>query len=638
MFKTIRPKPGQGVIDLSTRQRFLQKKLGIKVARSKLLDSVNPENENSSENTWFDSESSIPPLLFRRGEEQTNIENNGGENLSRGDYSQVVSGTPVYKSVTFLNDEVVLASNSNLQIDAIRLPVNFQSRSNIAQGDASRRLNDFRGTLVANQLGNPCQSSMNACMELKSLSNGQSFVAGSPSGDLEIFATEREFTWTKERFEHCLSSRKVEPKVRTVLRHDHVDEKFLRMVLHLGAPRRRYYRNFTNAKLSLQTLISDLSASNSALRYELSEIPDWDMNSSLLDTEYQTSRVVENKINKCSWDFREIGSTLLAAHVHPQKDCFSIHTIDNNVQYIQNRNGNASSKHTGNAKPLVCLDTKPCSSHRKMLEDIVSVCFVGDWGIATAHTLVGRRPGNSRKEVMNILKFWDRRMIVKNSIKKSTVNLISFPCVESVPLMPTRHRITGSEKVELFEESPPYHHHHLPIVGLFAGAENSNTIAISFHGSGNVQNAPCDITKDLFVDAINLSITRTVRLTSIQNTTQLHLPVFSADIDFMARYFCQDTKGVHSVDDEEMILLYDLSTTSLPDTMEINDYSTTRQRKRKHYNNEKEILQNHHNANTILPLKLFDEYGLASSFTCIGMNGSGTRIAVGSLDGDLFMY
>jgi len=344
-------KPGQGVINYSTREGVARRQFGVKLARRKLLDSAkNLQQEHEKNGTiWIDMDSSMPPLLFHRMERSDDEANRSDENALQGNIPPLLVGgsSPIYRNVAFLNDEVVIASTTNGLIDAVRLPDGFDIKADGSefQGSHVEIKRKRRGKLIADQLGNPVQGSVNTSIKLRSLSNGQSFVAGLPSGYLQIFSTERESTWCRQRFKQQQIS---EMKYN----HEKGDETFIRMILQIAPPRRRYLRDCTHAKLSLQGLITSWTSGKLSEQYGLSEIPDWDLNSSPL---HHTGN--SEDFNESSWDFRKSGSTLLSAHIHPQKDCFSIHTIDENVRYAKDLNNSSSATCLGDTKPLICLDT-----------------------------------------------------------------------------------------------------------------------------------------------------------------------------------------------------------------------------------------------------------------------------------------
>lgn len=648
---------GQGVIHFSTREVVVRRQLGIKLARRKLLDSAkNLQREHERNGTiWIDNNSSMPPLLFRRRDE---VVNRSDENNFQGNIHPLLpSGSPIYKNVTFLNNEVVIASTTNWLIDAIRLPddgLNLKADCPEFDGPHVENTRQRCGKLIADQLGNPVQGSANPSIKLKSLSNGQSFVAGLPSGYLQIFSTERESTWCRQRFEHDGKLRAAMPQRSEIMyNHGKGDVTFIRMILQIAPPRRRYWRDCTDAKLSLHGLITSWSSAKLSERYGLSEIPEWDLSSSPLHTWNQTCN--SGDFNESSWDFRKAGSTLLAAHVNPQKDCFSIHTIDENVRYAKNLGNSPSATCVGDTKPLICLDATSRDNYCKMYEDITGICFVGDWGIATAHTLrAGLRYDSATKEVINLLKFWDRRLIAEKNYhrqRETAVKLISFPDTSTVSLSTAIEQcIVGlrpeqqtSEIVKVSGKLPSRCTHPLPIVGLSAPfGENSNSICVSLHGSKNFQAIePSYSTEDLLLDAVDPSIKKSIKLMSSVRNTLYHLPAFSTDLNFMARYYCQSLKENNIDTEEEMILLYDLSRATIPASMQVNDYCTDgkKENKRKRNKNAKAASQCMvGDSYGTLPVKLLDEYGLSSGATCFGLNDNGTSVVCGSSDGDLFIY
>jgi len=162
--------------------------------------------------------------------------------------------------------------------------------------------------------------------------------------------------------------------------------------------------------------------------------------------------------------------------------------------------------------------------------------------------------------------------------------LVSFPQDEVVSLstdveqciVRLRPQQQASEIVELFGKLPSQCTHPLPIVGLSAPfGENFNSICVSLHGGRKFSNTkPWYLTEDFLLDAANLSIKKSIELMSSVPNTLRHLPDFSVDLNFMARYYCHSSKENNADTEEEMILLYDLLRAVIPASIGANDYST----------------------------------------------------------------
>jgi len=655
-----RRKPGQGYIARSTLEGAAQRRVGLSLGRSKLVErakDLRREHEGSGSIWSDDGSSSVPPLLFHRTERGVVVREGSGQ----GRFAPYL-GCVAYRNVAFLNDEVVIASTEECLIDAVRLSDGIDSDADAdvdadvdrpdqnslqtdrlvpqSEVEAKGRRRQRPGKLIADQLGNPQTRGLNSGIKIQSLSNGQSFVTGMRSGDLRIFATERDSTWCRHRFQ---------PSPITTTHGcgctAYNDGTFLRTVLQMAPPLRRYRR----------TRGDDLPG--------LREIPDWDTNLLLSHTSNGPPflRNRPRDFDESSWDFREIGSTLLAAHVHPEKDFLSLRTLDGNVRYEHGDGAKGDNRETtltlGGTEALICLDESP----RGYDEDITSVCFVGDWGIVTGHT--AELMGSS----LNRLTFYDRRFITEgHHRRKGDIAVTSrwFPQNEAVDMSPDMERCVvghGSRQgaTEVVEPADSQkmplsqRNNRVAIVGLSAPfGDHSNSICVSLHGTEPYRhNQTLYSTEDLLLDAVSPStIKQHVKLLSNAPSTLSQLPTFATDLTSMARYHCRTSKGRDGgTTDVEKVLLYDLSTVRVPESMHVNDYGDGRRRRvgkrRRDGHNVEDVDDNidieggeAHGSCGALPLTLLDGDGLSSMATCIGFNDSGTSVVCGSADGDLFIY
>lgn len=230
----------------------------------------------------------------------------------------------------------------------------------------------------------PLQDQMTQ-VKLFPLSDGQSFCVGLPNGDYRVYS----------RGDQLCSGGGT--RLAAIANNSDYQAHQIR-----GA-RRRYHRCFRNPLHSMNQQDPTIQQQQP----QLSEISDWDapnrrltrpksfdwlQNSPALPGRYPTVH------EDARWAFRETPSTILAAYVDPELDCFTV--MDNRVH-----------------RPVVYCHAPTTGKE----EDITAACFLSDHALLTSHVWK-KRP----EQPDNGLKLWDIRMSTKPVVVVKDV-LPSFP-------------------------------------------------------------------------------------------------------------------------------------------------------------------------------------------------------------------
>ena len=147
-----------------------RRRVGLTIGRKRLLQSSTAGTNNNSANDGTACNND-DRLLFRRGDDDNATASNNFLDIA----------SP-YKALAFLRDDLVLASDDNGRVDAVRLP-------NTRGG---------RDTLVASRMGDPDPTVQHSAPALFPLNDGESFAMGLSGGEIRVFATreiQRGRTW-----------------------------------------------------------------------------------------------------------------------------------------------------------------------------------------------------------------------------------------------------------------------------------------------------------------------------------------------------------------------------------------------------------------------------------------------------------
>jgi hypothetical protein len=209
------------------------------------------------------------------------------------------------REVQFLNDDTILSAHYHGQITVHRLAV-----GNDPHGKA-RKILDL-----------PALEQKRTHLKLFPLSDGTSFAMGLPNGDFRIYSGEGA-KWSSPSSTLSASSSWNPAIAPTPI--DPLYAPFYTTINHVNGVRRRYHR---------QTYFSLWESQNRHRSFprwsEISDSGDQEIHYTCLNT----YKWIDNTnslpgrgfrdIHDTGWAFRETGSTLHAAFVDPERDCFSI--------------------------------------------------------------------------------------------------------------------------------------------------------------------------------------------------------------------------------------------------------------------------------------------------------------------------
>ena len=632
--------------------RRAQRRFGLSVARRRL---ARPSHGATTDDV---SDDAVSPLLFRRGD--------------RGVDDGFTPNSP-YLNVTFLNDNVVLASDAKGQIDAVRLPRYFHHDDDgkgagggvtcSNDGTKNRRGHKQRGKLLSSRIGNAVANKFPLpYVGLKSLRNGEAFVAGMPSGEIRIFATEHHSTWrtgrngSLEKGHHC---------------HNTLDRsEFFQCIFRMRGLRRRYRRELQCIQQGLRLMLRGQWDSSNAME----EISEW-----MFAPEREYTIEQKNKDNECLpsmprryqtddalWDFLETGSTVFAAHVDKDKDCFSLRFID---ERMVNAGGSDKAKKDSNS--ILCVDMESRENGRKLQEDITATCFVGENWIATAHV---RRADNEIStntknrlcvsEFQNIIKLWDRRMLHKKKDKEAA--LASFPLENILGAKSSLEVCIVCKDTKCGEFHNPPTCSAVSIDSMRSGKDNikhasnsrcTSCMAITRLASAS-QNAPSIsvtlrtdetdnswISEEVLIDSNFQDVLHHCRLGYTMKKERyapfIPPPALTPRQDFMAAFGSNVTSSTDfNKLSEPPVLLFDLSRQNHPNSSIPIGKECAKSNMQKRSFDQFQTMEHCYSDTLIesIPVNLTDTLGLQSQLTCMSLDNLGTTLVCGSSDGDLFIW
>ena len=377
--------------------------------------SLSPNNSNTKvTNKVAQSITSIQPtLLFRR----TN------SNL-------YYSNERTYTNIQFLNSShVVIGVDNYGDLDIVRVPSSSSSfaagaiggggcTTNVSNGGASEEEEDEEkcgggiGTLQADRLslcnnnhGGPrYPMDNNFHCELFGYDNGSKFAVGLRSGRVQLFTTEHAAAAAAFSVGNCLNEGGDAPSSLGSA-NDLWSCLPSTSTITIG-PQRRYYKS---EKYPLSILLSNNIAQKASVfdAYTtsfLEEISDWDKTH---DDTPNHHHLLQG--DGCPWAFREGGSlsstSLIGACVDAENgDCFSLRVIDERLlQQQQSNDGSASSCGAAMMK-VVVVDDRNAAASLNCRERVDAVCFSGEYGVVTSHSIAVARNGAASNITATCLK------------------------------------------------------------------------------------------------------------------------------------------------------------------------------------------------------------------------------------------
>ena len=560
-----------------------RRRVGLAIGRKRLLQSstagTNNSNNSANDGTACNNDDR---LLFRRGDDDNVTASNN--------FLEIASS---YKAVAFLRDDLVLASDDNGRVDAVRLP---------ARGG--------RGTLVASRLGDPDPTVQHSAPPLFALNDGESFAMGLSGGEVRVFATSRDTTWSN------------------LGNSNNSCNTYMRQALRVSGPRRKYERaNDPNKARSAEARsLSDMLKAPSPNDRYLQEICDWNEGRfpppRIPDKTNNLSLAAGLAVTANSFAFHEDSSSrsLFAAYVDPEFDCFSLRVLDGRV-----------SSETSDVRRTICVDSNPLKKrylNRNVFEDISAITFVGDRTLATSHVA---RVG--KNQASNLIKLWDLRMIREEACS-STPFIPSFPFDEARGMESwSQTAILGNGNIVVSstsEEVPAADFVISRLVGSVDGSRLSiTTNSLSNHETfdGHRMVDSC-ASNTLLMDPNHIgSVLNDAKLSSFQ---QSELNAFTPNLDFLASY--QESAS------DPVVMLFDLNN----HTTKKKDLDGMAKKKRKYHDAMQASKESTPEFDSCLVGKLegtvTDSFGIESKLSCLSLDKHGTALVGGSMDGDLFLW
>ena len=560
-----------------------RRRVALAIGRKRLLQSSTAGTNNNSANDGTACNND-DRLLFRRGDDDNVTASNN--------FLEIASP---YKAVAFLRDDLVFASDDNGRVDVVRLP-------NTRGG---------RGSLVASRLGDPDSTLQHSAPSLFALNDGESFVMGLSGGEIRVFATSSDTTWSN-------------------LGDSNSSNSYMRQALRVSGPRRKYERadDPNKARSAAGRSLCDMLTAPSPNDRYLQEICDWNQG------RFPPARI-PHKTNTLSlasglaatansFAFHEDSScrSLFAAYVDPEFDCFSLRVLDGRV-----------SSETTDVRKTICVDSNPLKKrypNKNVFEDISAITFVGDRTLATSHVA---RVG--KNQASNLIKLWDLRMIREEDPTPAA----SAPFLPSFPFDEVRGMESWRETALIDkgngvvspngEEVPTADFVVSRLVGSVDGSRlsittNSLSNDETFDGHKMVDVCACST---LLVDPNQISkVLHDAKLDSFQKS---ELNAFTPNLDYLASY--QDKT-------DPVVMLFDFN----DHTIRKKDSDGMTKKKRKYHDAMQASNECTPGLDSCLAGKLdgivTDAIGIESKLSCLSLDKHGTALVGGSMDGDLFLW
>lgn len=395
----------------------------------------------------------------------------------------------------------------------------------------------------------------------------QSFCVGLPNGDYFIYSTD------EQRWSSRYSSRLAPYEGKSGSFHG----------FRFRGSRRRYHRNFEqplwDATVSAQHLL---------------EIADWETKPWMVrpntDTGLSEGNFIPDSISppiQSLWDFREVGSLLMAAFVDNERDCFTI--MDHRIS----------------ERPVIFCNYCPNSYSSR--QDVTAACFVSDNCVATSHRW---ETAPSTAKSKNSLKLWDIRMVSKE--RKKGV-LASFPLDNFCSNEPgSEWYISGTKETKTVPPSPNLEGSDSTYIRQISSTKQSNNIVITLQDNfekGSNQTLLFDPVREkiLYHHIIDDANTKT-------NQKDSPLIAVSEDQNYIA--VCET-------------LDYGKTKLSLH-----NPALKGKQRRKRNIDSE---IPPPTLVGTLFP-KVEDADGIRTRATSLTWNYSSTSLCFGSADGDIFLW
>ncbi|KAL7463645.1 hypothetical protein ACHAXS_004003 [Conticribra weissflogii] len=546
------------------------------------------------------------------------------------------SSSRFHQTIHYLNSNTIVAVDNFGALDIVAIP--FQS--SMCQSQSNER-GGGRDKFLADRL--PLwEASCSNDIELFGYQGGNKIAVGTESGRMTLLSS-------LECHDSCVRDEQTENGNPADV---HALWTCLPPTATTRGPLRRYLRN-NSCSLSRMLAITDkeelLQTFNNYTTFE--EIPhwDWDWND---DRDWNGPNSMVRR--ECSipttrrhrggqWSFREAGmsggggggsgTSLLGAFVDSERDCFSLRLVDERLS--SSCQIATSSTHPPPAAVVVFVDDsghQPPAYGNVVVEDVVSVCFSGEFGLVTAHNVLsaGNHPRGKRNR--NVVKFWDYRMLWNDKPPVGSMNL-TFPR-DDVRAVTCHEELSIAGWVN--------HHHHdddddnddaaFRIAKLTGSRDSSDRFVVSLTTGGKSSESS---SRHILVDATRASIVR--RIDTPPHDDDDHdrygnHSCFSANLDAMAWFSGKELE------------IYDISRYSERRRPRRLRRTNIDGRTKRRWNmcihdggrSEKRATNDEWLLRKCSP-NIRDAYGIDSTVSCMAMDDFGGSIACGTHDGDMFV-
>jgi hypothetical protein len=324
------------------------------------------------------------------------------------------SNERLYTNIQFLTEttsNVVIGVDNYGDLDVVCVPSSsFNDGGSVSGGGASEQEDGENndggecgiGTLQADRLplfnnihnhandGPRHPMDKNFHCEVFGYENGSKFVVGLGSGQVQLFTTEHAHAATAG---NCRNEQGGENSP-TLGSTTNLWSCLPSTSTVTTGPQRRYHRNdeyslvtmlTSNNNNTTQTTSSVFDAYNTSF---LEEISNWDNNTDQTSNQHHVLLQGNNNKRRCPWAFREGGSlsstALIGVCVDAEGDCFSLRVIDERLLQ-QTKNGSDSS--CAAMMKVVVVDDRNAATSMNCRERVESVCFTGEYGLVTSHSI-----------------------------------------------------------------------------------------------------------------------------------------------------------------------------------------------------------------------------------------------------------
>ena len=467
-----------------------------------------------------------------------------------------------YSDCIFLDEhDTCLASDHRGHVDILRLP---------RYGSSLEEPHILASKVPIGCGYESCQVNSNH-IKFKSVQGGKAFAVGLPSGNYHVVATERASDMDINNYSS-----------KSCSIHEVSRSSYIKAMINFEGPRRRFIRNLNSSSLTLSQMIDKAVGTLNLDLNGLEEANSWNTNAWQNIRNFSIDHFLPNQCvsNSALWDFRDTASTVLAAHIDSELDCFWLRLMDDRIQ-----------------QTTMCVDT---TSRDKLIgfeEHIVACSFASEYSLATSHISTCQ---NSTKSGNCILKFWDIRMVHRR--KESTLSEIilpSFPNDFAVPLKPTALLSSSDQMGEAM------------ITKLSSPAGTPGIMIATSQSSSSY-------TIHYVIDLGRLSCTKTI---CHENQGRFPIHGIASSHEFMACLGGEKTDSIY---------VYDLH----------QAHPTAGSRKRTVDGGMRDDLNDGKDKSWcyMFTPELKDRHGLQTQLSCLAMNDSGTSILGGSNDGDIFVW